>query len=49
MSQEVVTIAPEPSVDYGMTICPNCGFKIPDDIVICWKCGCNVLIPSISK
>jgi hypothetical protein len=34
-----MTIAPEPSVDHGMSICTNCGFKIPDDLVICWKCG----------
>ena len=45
MSQEVVVIAPEVVGDYGMTVCSNCGFEIPKDIVICWKCGSNDGIP----
>lgn len=23
----------------GLVICPRCGFKAPESLVICWKCG----------
>jgi hypothetical protein len=39
MSNETVSIVHEPEPEYGMMHCPDCGFKIPEDIVVCWKCG----------
>ena len=39
MSAEAVVILPEPEPEYGMVYCPHCGFKIPEDIIVCWKCG----------
>jgi len=29
----------EPAKEDGLRICPHCGFKVPDSIIICWKCG----------
>jgi len=29
----------EPAPDTGLIACPNCGFEVPDSLVICWKCG----------
>jgi DNA-directed RNA polymerase subunit RPC12/RpoP len=25
--------------ELGFVICPRCGFKAPDSLVVCWKCG----------
>jgi len=29
----------EPAPEVGLIYCPNCGFKVPDSLIICWKCG----------
>ncbi|MBD3171125.1 hypothetical protein GF326_01505 [Candidatus Bathyarchaeota archaeon] len=23
----------------GLIECPGCGFMIPEELVVCWKCG----------
>ena len=23
----------------GFIRCPQCGYEIPDNLVVCWKCG----------
>jgi ribosomal protein S27E len=23
----------------GFMRCPECGYEIPDNLVVCWKCG----------
>jgi short subunit dehydrogenase-like uncharacterized protein len=34
-----VQVYNEPAKEMGLTVCPHCGFKVPDSIIICWKCG----------
>jgi DNA-directed RNA polymerase subunit RPC12/RpoP len=39
MSTELVLQELAPEKDHGLIYCPKCGFKIPDSVIICWKCG----------
>jgi hypothetical protein len=39
MSYETVEVFSETNVETGFMYCPNCGFEIPDSIIVCWKCG----------
>lgn len=40
MSVEAIVEAGEAEVPKeGFMHCPRCGYEIPDNLVICWKCG----------